>query len=106
VAVVEHWIEIAKRLEKLQDLNGCMALVGGLGNSAVARLKLTWAKISRRSMRTFERLSKLSSGLRNYKTLRDRLRYLKPPGVPYIGMCACVCGAVVVMRSGVWFWML
>jgi len=86
VTAIEHWIDIAKHLEKLQDFNGCLSVVGGLGNSSIARLKLTWSKVSRKSMRTFERLSKLSSGLRNYKALRDRLRFLSPPGVPYIGL--------------------
>ncbi len=41
-ALLEHWIKVAEKLLELNNFNGVMELVAGLGNTSVVRLKKMW----------------------------------------------------------------
>jgi hypothetical protein len=43
IALVSAFISLAQALYELGNFNGLMEVIGGLGNSAVERLKHTWA---------------------------------------------------------------
>ncbi len=45
-ALVEHWIKVAEKLLDLNNFNGVMELIGGLGSTSVVRLKKTWKNVS------------------------------------------------------------
>lgn len=45
VVIIEKFIEVAQELQRLHNLNGLTAVIGGLNSSPVSRLKRTWAKV-------------------------------------------------------------
>ena len=49
VKLIESFIAVAYECRKLRNLNTAMAIVAGLNNSAVRRLKRTWALVSAKS---------------------------------------------------------
>ena len=71
-------------LEPLHNYDGLMALSKALNSHAVHHLKKTWARLDKKTMRTWKKLEELcASGARKLHTLMaDAL----PPCVPYIGL--------------------
>ena len=42
VNTLKHFISVVNHLMTLNNFNGCMEIIAGLGNSAVNRMKKTW----------------------------------------------------------------
>lgn len=43
VAMIKQFVQLAEACRNLRNFNALMAVLGGLNNAAVRRLKLTWA---------------------------------------------------------------
>ncbi|CAL8326469.1 unnamed protein product [Lota lota] len=71
-AVVSHFIRVAQKLLKLQNFNTLMAVVGGLSNSSISRLKDTQAHISADTNKIFNDLIELVTSCGNYSQYRKR----------------------------------
>jgi len=84
--VIEKFIEIAKKLWELNNLNGVFTLTAGLALAAVYRLKKTWPLINDDSKKSFEDLQKAISREGNFAEIRKRIKNVKPPAMPYIGI--------------------
>lgn len=84
--VIEKFIDIAKKLWELNNLNGVFTLTAGLALAAVYRLKKTWPLINDESKKTFEDLQKAISREGNFAAIRSRIKNVKPPAMPYIGI--------------------
>eukprot|EP01117_Protostelium_nocturnum_P015797 TRINITY_DN6157_c0_g2_i1.p1 TRINITY_DN6157_c0_g2~~TRINITY_DN6157_c0_g2_i1.p1 ORF type:complete len:302 (-),score=98.70 TRINITY_DN6157_c0_g2_i1:74-979(-) len=54
--VIEGMISIAKRCESLNNFDGCMAVLSGLNNFAVQRLKTSWGLISEKHRDDYQQL--------------------------------------------------
>ncbi|XP_030194503.1 RAS guanyl-releasing protein 2 isoform X1 [Gadus morhua] len=71
-AVVSHFIRVAQKLLQLQNFNTLMAVVGGLSNSSISRLKETQAHISADTNKVFNDLIELVTSCGNYSQYRRR----------------------------------
>ncbi len=61
-----------------------MAVVAGMNNSAVFRLRYTREEVSRQYRDTYEYLMAQVSSSNGYRTYRDTLATLQPPCIPYL----------------------
>ncbi|XP_061665077.1 RAS guanyl-releasing protein 2-like isoform X3 [Syngnathoides biaculeatus] len=71
-SVVSHFISVAQKLLQLQNFNTLMAVVGGLSNSSISRLKDTQAQISAETTKVFNSLTELVTSCGNYSQYRKR----------------------------------
>ncbi|EFA74800.1 RasGEF domain-containing protein [Heterostelium album PN500] len=85
-ALFERFIEIASNLLELNDFHGSYAITMGLQHYAIRRLTLSWEKVSRKSMSSYQSLQRLFATDANHKAYRERLHSAKSPLVPYIGI--------------------
>lgn len=85
VKVVEKFVDIAQKLWELNNLNAVFTITSGLALAAVYRLKKTWPLISDESRKDWETLQAAISS-KNYSAIRTRIKNVKPPAIPYIGI--------------------
>ncbi|KAI1898509.1 hypothetical protein AGOR_G00073080 [Albula goreensis] len=71
-AVISHFIRVAQKLLQLQNFNTLMAVVGGLSNSSISRLKDTQSHISSETNKVFNNLTELVTSCGNYSQYRRR----------------------------------
>ncbi|KAK5599676.1 RAS guanyl-releasing protein 2 [Crenichthys baileyi] len=69
-AVIAHFIRVAQKLLQLQNFNTLMAVVGGLSNSSISRLKDTQSHISAETNKVFNNLTELVTSCGNYSQYR------------------------------------
>jgi len=63
-----------------------IAILSGIGNSAVHRLKWTKEEMDRRSQNVLIELQKSMSSEQSYKNYRETLQSIVPPCIPYLGV--------------------
>ena len=68
------------------NYNTLMALISGLNVAAVQRLKLSWQKVSRRTLLSLRSLEQAMSPESNYAAYRDRKSKHVRPAVPFVGL--------------------
>jgi hypothetical protein len=85
-AMIAHFVDVADQLRKLNNFQSTMAVLGGLGASAVTRLKEQWAEIGAPKRDLYDELSTLMSLTSNMKNLSDHLQTISPPAIPYVGL--------------------
>ncbi|KAG1952497.1 RAS guanyl-releasing protein 2 [Pimephales promelas] len=71
-AVIAHFIQVAQKLLQLQNFNTLMAVVGGLNNTSISRLKETQAHINNETNKIFNSLLDLVTSCGNYSQYRRR----------------------------------
>ncbi|KAH3756919.1 Ras-specific guanine nucleotide-releasing factor 1 [Pelomyxa schiedti] len=86
VSALESAIDLAQTLWDIHDICSCMAVLSGLNNSSVFRLKRTWEKISKTAAKKLEDIRACTETRGNYHALRQRLHNISPPALPYIGL--------------------
>jgi len=86
VAVLKHWIKIAKVCLDLDNYSALMAIACSLTASAISRLRQTWDQLSPKTIAMFEEIKEVVDVSRNYATLRQRLQTPKAPCLPFVGM--------------------
>jgi len=83
---LQRLIQVAYETFKLQNYNSTMALVSGLKNSAVVRLKHTWDSLPSSCWDCWEELTAICMLDDNFARLREVVRSNSPPCIPYVGM--------------------
>ncbi|XP_060746565.1 RAS guanyl-releasing protein 2 isoform X3 [Tachysurus vachellii] len=84
--VIGDFIKVAQRLLELQNFNTLMAVVGGLSNSSMSRLKDTQALISSDARKVFEGLGELITSSANYSRYRQRFSECTGFRFPILGV--------------------
>uniref|UniRef100_A0A8C6V672 RAS guanyl releasing protein 2 n=1 Tax=Neogobius melanostomus TaxID=47308 RepID=A0A8C6V672_9GOBI len=84
--VISHFIRVAQKLLQLQNFNTLMAVVGGLSNSSISRLKDTQAHISAETNKTFNSLIELVTSCGNYSHYRKRFSECSGFRFPILGV--------------------
>ena len=84
--LIKKFIKLADTLRDQQNFDGCMAVVAGLQNASIYRLRKAWDKVDSKATAAYEDILTLCSNSRNYARLRDCIHSLNPPCVPYLGM--------------------
>ena len=75
---------VSQSLRDLGNFSLLTAVISGLNNSAITRLKWTKAKVSRRLLDSFEELEEVTSMYNSFKEYRNVLANHVPPVVPYM----------------------
>ena len=86
-ALLEHFVAVALESRKLHNYNGVMAVLAGLGNASVHRLRLCKQRMSRQARTDWESLSALmlQHGHKEYRVALAQQRRA-PPFIPYLGV--------------------
>ncbi|XP_019718806.1 RAS guanyl-releasing protein 2 isoform X2 [Hippocampus comes] len=84
--VISHFIRVAQKLLQLQNFNTLMAVVGGLSNSSISRLKDTQAHISAETNKVFNSLIELVTSCGNYSQYRKRFSESSGFRFPILGV--------------------
>eukprot|EP01091_Cochliopodium_minus_P017294 TRINITY_DN6730_c0_g1_i1.p1 TRINITY_DN6730_c0_g1~~TRINITY_DN6730_c0_g1_i1.p1 ORF type:complete len:1091 (-),score=358.16 TRINITY_DN6730_c0_g1_i1:946-4218(-) len=84
--IISKFIEICVRCAELRNFGGVMEILSALHNSAISRLKRSWACVSKENKERFESLSKLMSPMPNFKNYREEIAKNKSPWLPYLGI--------------------
>uniref|UniRef100_A0A3P9JED4 RAS guanyl releasing protein 2 n=1 Tax=Oryzias latipes TaxID=8090 RepID=A0A3P9JED4_ORYLA len=85
-AVISHFIRVAQKLLQLKNFNTLMAVVGGLSNSSISRLKETQAHISAETNKVFNSLTELVTSCGNYSHYRKRFSECSGFRFPILGV--------------------
>ncbi|XP_064181859.1 RAS guanyl-releasing protein 2-like isoform X2 [Anguilla rostrata] len=85
-AVISHFIRVAQKLLQLQNFNTLMAVVGGLSNSSISRLKDTQSHISSETNKVFNSLTELVTSCGNYSQYRRRFAECSGFRFPILGV--------------------
>ncbi|KAI9218435.1 ras guanine nucleotide exchange factor domain-containing protein [Blastocladiella britannica] len=91
VKVIERMIKVAKVCRRERNYNTLVAIVAGLNNSAVTRLKQTWEGVSDKRRATFMEMEELVAQTHNFKSYRHVLDTMEHEGwrhpfVPFFGL--------------------
>jgi hypothetical protein len=71
---LKTFIDMAKMCEKLHNYHILMAILGGLNNSAVTKLKYLWDSLKREYTAKYDSLNTLMSVLKSFENYRNRLK--------------------------------
>uniref|UniRef100_A0A803YEN3 Rap guanine nucleotide exchange factor like 1 n=1 Tax=Meleagris gallopavo TaxID=9103 RepID=A0A803YEN3_MELGA len=82
--LLKKLIKIAAICKQNQDMLSFYAIVIGLNNAAISRLRLTWEKLPGKFKNLFRKFENLTDPCRNHKTYREVLAKMKPPLIPFI----------------------
>lgn len=70
--VTSHWIAIAMNLRKIKNFNSLKAIIAGLTNESIYRLKqVIWNKVDRTSMANFKLMASIVDDVNNQTVLRQ-----------------------------------
>jgi len=86
VRVMTKVIRIAQSLYAKNNFNGLLAVMAGLNNSAVHRLKFTFEELDKKDAKSVSEFGELLSSTKGYKNYRQRVHNINPPLLPYLGV--------------------
>lgn len=70
--VTAHWIEIALNLRRIKNYNSLKAVISGLTNESIHRLKnVIWSKLGKTTLSNFKMLSSIVDDANNQSVLRQ-----------------------------------
>lgn len=70
--VASHWIAIAMNLRKIKNFNSLKAIIAGLTNESIYRLKqIVWSKIDRTNLANFKLMASIVDDVNNQTVLRQ-----------------------------------
>jgi len=84
--VMSKILRFAQNLYKENNLNSLLAVMAGLNNSAVHRLKFTSDELSSKDQESVVKFGELLSSEKGYKNYRARVHNINPPLLPYLGV--------------------
>jgi len=76
-------MQIMAHLDKINNFNCVMAILAGLSNAAVHRLKFTMDELSESYKQEWNQFQEMMSSDNNYRLYRERLHKATPPVMPY-----------------------
>lgn len=84
--VLKHWLKVADKLLLLRNFNSLMTIMSALQSVNILRLRRTWEVLSPKYTARFQELKQTVSMDKNYAGLRQLVREMEVPTVPYIGV--------------------
>uniref|UniRef100_H2RNY6 Rap guanine nucleotide exchange factor like 1 n=1 Tax=Takifugu rubripes TaxID=31033 RepID=H2RNY6_TAKRU len=83
IQLLRKFIKISALCKQQQDLLSFLAVVLGLDNPAVNRLRLTWEGLPGKFKKQFQQFESIADPSRNHKSYRDLITSLRPPLIPF-----------------------
>ncbi|XP_060946499.1 rap guanine nucleotide exchange factor-like 1 [Limanda limanda] len=83
IQLLRKFIKIAALCKQHQDLLSFLAVVLGLDNPAIGRLRLTWEGLPGKFRKQFQQFESIADPSRNHKSYRDLITGLRPPLIPF-----------------------
>ncbi|KAM9391835.1 rap guanine nucleotide exchange factor-like 1 [Pholidichthys leucotaenia] len=83
IQLLRKFIKIAALCKQQQDLLSFLAVVLGLDNPAINRLRLTWEGLPGKFRKQFQQFEGIADPSRNHKSYRDLITSLRPPLIPF-----------------------
>ncbi|CAF4802995.1 unnamed protein product [Rotaria sp. Silwood1] len=84
--IIHKFLEVAKYLKELQNFNTCLAVIGGISHSALARLSKTMMCLSTEDIKFLGEMTDLLSSNSNYAQYRKSLSESEGFKIPIIGV--------------------
>jgi len=84
--MLQKFIRIALKLDKLNNFNTLLAIIAGLNISAVHRLKFSFEGLPNQTQKDFALLEEKMSSTGSYKNYRGLIHTCNPPVLPYLGV--------------------
>jgi RasGEF domain/RasGEF N-terminal motif len=84
--IIKHWVKIAMKCLELNNFDSLMAIICSLNSSMVLRLKKTWDLVSQKTKARLEELCAIVDVGKNYYVLRERLKDIVAPCIPFVGL--------------------
>lgn len=82
--LLKKFIKTAAICKQNQDLLSFFAIVMGLDNGAVSRLRVSWEKLPGKFKNLFRKFENLTDPCRNHKSYREMVTRMRPPVIPFI----------------------
>jgi len=70
----------------MKNFNSLFAILGGLNNTAIYRLSLSWKRVGKAESAAFKELMELTNSENNYQNYRSLLQETTPPYLPYLAL--------------------
>jgi hypothetical protein len=86
IRVIAHFMQVAGALRDLNNFNALMEVIAGFENAAVWRLQPFFTEVPRRHAQIMDELRVTMSTQKNNKSIREALRSVDMPCIPYLGM--------------------
>jgi RasGEF family protein len=84
--IIKQWVKIAMKCLELNNYDSLMAIICSLNSSMILRLKKTWDLVSQKTKTRLEELGAIVDVGKNYHVLRERLKDLVAPCIPFVGL--------------------
>ncbi|CAF3777130.1 unnamed protein product [Rotaria socialis] len=84
--IIHKFLDVAKYLRELQNFNTCLAVIGGISHSALARLSKTMMCLSPEDIKLLTEMTDLLSSNSNYAQYRKNLSECEGFKIPIIGV--------------------
>eukprot|EP01102_Stenamoeba_stenopodia_P019884 TRINITY_DN7603_c0_g1_i1.p1 TRINITY_DN7603_c0_g1~~TRINITY_DN7603_c0_g1_i1.p1 ORF type:complete len:929 (-),score=165.64 TRINITY_DN7603_c0_g1_i1:115-2901(-) len=99
LSVVKRFLKIAEELQKLNNFDCLMAILSGLSNASISRLKHMWELLPENYADARKRLEEFMRPQANFKNYRDFLA-TKPKEVPCIPYLAIYLRDIIFINDG------
>jgi len=87
VHLLVHFIQIAAGLRTINNFNGMCAVMSGINNASIIRLKRTWLRFAKKEKGAgLEEMTKLVQGDENFRKMRDLWTKVEPPAIPFLAI--------------------
>eukprot|EP01091_Cochliopodium_minus_P021005 TRINITY_DN9411_c0_g1_i1.p1 TRINITY_DN9411_c0_g1~~TRINITY_DN9411_c0_g1_i1.p1 ORF type:complete len:913 (-),score=267.88 TRINITY_DN9411_c0_g1_i1:48-2786(-) len=79
-------IEIAWECKQAKNFNTSYSLYAGLNHGSITRLKQTWDKLPKNTIKIYKLLNDFWDVSMNHRTYRNELKVASPPLIPYLAL--------------------
>ncbi|KAF8978788.1 hypothetical protein BGZ46_006136 [Entomortierella lignicola] len=86
VGIIKHWIEVGEECLKLNNFDTLTAISCAIESTPVKRLYNTWEGISKTYYERSLQLKKMVSSEFNYSVYRAKLKSIRAPCIPFLGL--------------------
>lgn len=84
---IKYFTNVAEYCRQYNNFSSMMAIISALSSATIHRLKKTWVLVSEKTMAVLENMKGIMNSSRNFSEYRELVRLVKPPVIPFFGVC-------------------